>query len=90
MKSGVSFWLPGLYGSLAAVPQAAPGWSFYTFNYYDRVSAGGNVAARARVPDRPFHADGNCQPVCEPQRQGGPPMDPTELRLRDPGSRRAV
>jgi hypothetical protein len=46
-ESGVSFWLPGLYGSLAAVPQAAPGWSFVTFNYYDRVSAGADVA-RAR------------------------------------------
>ena len=47
-ESGVSFWLPGLYGSLAAVPQAAPGWSLFTFNYYDRVSAGADVAARAK------------------------------------------
>ena len=48
-ESGVSFWLPGLYGSLAAVPQAAPGWSLYTFNYYDRVSAGADVAAAREV-----------------------------------------
>jgi hypothetical protein len=45
----VSFWLPGLYGSLAAVPQAAPGWSLYTFNYYDRVSAGADVSAAREV-----------------------------------------
>jgi hypothetical protein len=37
-EGGVSFWLPGTYGSLASVP-AVPGWSFSTFNYYDSVSA---------------------------------------------------
>ena len=31
-EGGVSFWLPGTYGSLAAVP-GVPGWSFLTFNY---------------------------------------------------------
>jgi hypothetical protein len=29
-EGGVSFWLPGLYGSLAAVP-VTPGWSFGSF-----------------------------------------------------------
>jgi hypothetical protein len=38
-EGGVSFWLPGTYGSLSAV-QAVPGWSFATFNYFDSVSAG--------------------------------------------------
>jgi len=37
-EGGVSFWLPGTYGSLAAAP-GAPGWSFSAFNYYDSVSA---------------------------------------------------
>jgi len=41
-EGGVSYWLPGTYGSLAAVP-AVPGWSFSTFNYYDSVSAGKNA-----------------------------------------------
>jgi hypothetical protein len=45
-EGGVSFWLPGIYGSLAAVP-LQPGWSFATFNYYTAVSASGDVA-RAR------------------------------------------
>jgi hypothetical protein len=45
-EGGVSFWLPGLFGSLAAVP-GQPGWSFATFNYFDSVSAGANVS-RAR------------------------------------------
>jgi hypothetical protein len=41
-EGGVSFWLPGTYGSLAAVP-AEPGWSFSAFDYYASVSAGGNA-----------------------------------------------
>src|SRR5262249_41518777 len=45
-EGGVSFWLPGLYGSLAAVP-GQPGFSFATFNYYTSVSASADVA-RAR------------------------------------------
>lgn len=46
-EGGVSFWLPGLYGSLAAVPQQAPGWSVSNIYYHDSVSAGGDVS-RAR------------------------------------------
>jgi hypothetical protein len=46
-EGGVSFWVPGLYGSLAAVPQAAPGWSVANIYWHDSVSAGGDVA-RAR------------------------------------------
>src|SRR5271170_4803670 len=41
-EGGVSFWLPGTYGSLAAVP-GVPGWSFSAFNYYGSVSAGGSA-----------------------------------------------
>ena len=41
-ESGVSFWLPGIFGSLAAVP-LQPGWSFSTTNYYTSVSAGKNI-----------------------------------------------
>lgn len=46
-EGGVSFWVPGLYGSLAAVPQQAPGWSATTIYWHDSVSAAGDVA-RAR------------------------------------------
>ena len=31
-ENGVSFWLPGIYGSLAAVPQQ-PGWGLTVMNY---------------------------------------------------------
>lgn len=43
-EGGISFWLPGQFGSLAATPQQ-PGWSFGSIYVHDSVSAGGEVAA---------------------------------------------
>src|SRR6266404_7462620 len=53
-ESGISFWVPGFFGSLAATPQQ-PGWSLATIYYHTSVSAGADVAlARefqtARIP----------------------------------------
>ena len=45
-EGGVSFWVPGFFGSLAATPQQ-PGWSLGTIYYHTSVSAGADVA-RAR------------------------------------------
>src|SRR5262249_42263410 len=45
-EGGVSFWLPGFFGSLAAAPQQ-PGWSLTSMYYHTSVSAGAEVA-RAR------------------------------------------
>ena len=45
-ESGVSFWVPGFFGSLAATPQQ-PGWSLANIYYHTSVSAGADVA-RAR------------------------------------------
>ena len=42
-EGGVSFWIPGFFGSLAATP-ATPGRSGTSIYYHDSVSAGGNVA----------------------------------------------
>jgi hypothetical protein len=42
-ETGVSFWVPGFFGSLAATPQQ-PGWSLANVYYHTSVSAGGNVA----------------------------------------------
>jgi len=47
-ENGISFWIPGLFGSLAAVPQQ-PGWSIAIMNYYDSVGAGANVATSREV-----------------------------------------
>lgn len=46
-EGGVSFWLPGFFGSLAAVPAQAPGWSVTSIYWHDSVHAAGDVA-RAR------------------------------------------
>ena len=45
-ENGISFWVPGFFGSLAATPQQ-PGWSLATIYYHTSVSAGADVA-RAR------------------------------------------
>src|SRR6516165_8085802 len=47
-EDGISFWLPGLFGSLAAVPQH-PGWQVTAINYFDSVSASGAAAAAREV-----------------------------------------
>ena len=43
-EGGISYWLPGRFGSLAAVP-AQPGWSAASIYYHTTVNAGGEVAA---------------------------------------------
>jgi hypothetical protein len=48
-EGGVSFWVPGFFGSLAAAPQV-PGFSFGNVLYYSQVSAGGDVAFAKQVP----------------------------------------
>ena len=45
-EGGVSVWLPGFFGSLAAAP-LQPGWSLTSIYYHTSVSAGADVA-RAR------------------------------------------
>jgi hypothetical protein len=43
-ESGISFWLPGLYGSLSATP-GTPGWSVAAIYYHTSVGASGAAAA---------------------------------------------
>jgi hypothetical protein len=43
-ESGISFWLPGQFGSLAAAP-ATPGWSVAALYYQTTLSASGAAAA---------------------------------------------
>jgi hypothetical protein len=47
-ENGVSFWVPGLFGSLAATPQQ-PGWSLTSTYYHTDVSGGGNIAVSREV-----------------------------------------
>lgn len=47
-QGGISFWLPGAFGSLAAVP-GHPGWSLGAIYLHSSVSAGGDVAASRAI-----------------------------------------
>jgi hypothetical protein len=47
-ENGISFWLPGIYGSLAAAP-LNPGWSSAMAYYHTSVSASGATAASREV-----------------------------------------
>src|SRR5438105_3227897 len=47
-ENGVSFWVPGLFGSLAATPQQ-PGWSLTSIYYHTDVSGGGNIAVSKEI-----------------------------------------
>jgi hypothetical protein len=47
-EGGVSFWVPGFFGSMAATP-LVPGFSFANIYYHTSVSAGGNVAFARQV-----------------------------------------
>jgi hypothetical protein len=47
-ENGISFWVPGLYGSLAAAP-LVPGWSMGTVYYHTSVDASGATAAVRQV-----------------------------------------
>ena len=46
-ESGVSFWQPGTFGNLAAVP-VAPGW-WFNATYFHATLAGGSSVATADV-----------------------------------------
>jgi hypothetical protein len=47
-ENGISFWLPGQFGSLAAVPMT-PGWSLGTVYYHTSVGGSGGIAASREI-----------------------------------------
>jgi hypothetical protein len=47
-ENGVSFWVPGFFGSLAAAPQQ-PGWSLASIYYHTDVSGNGNIAVSKEI-----------------------------------------
>jgi hypothetical protein len=57
-EGGVSFWVPGFFGSLASTPQQ-PGFSFTSVYYHTSVSASGDVAAARQVSAGNFTANLN-------------------------------
>lgn len=57
-ESGVSYWLPGRFSSLAATP-AVPGWSMAEVYYHTSVSAFGTAAAAREIQIGRFPASVN-------------------------------
>lgn len=57
-ESGISFWLSGQSGSLAATPQV-PGWSWAEVYYHANVAASGAVAAAREIQIGRFPATVN-------------------------------
>jgi hypothetical protein len=55
---GVSFWLPGIFGSLAAAP-GQPGWSMAMIYYHTSVDASGGAAASKQVEIGRFNPNVN-------------------------------
>jgi hypothetical protein len=53
-ENGVSFWIPGFFGSLAAAPQQ-PGWSATAINYYTNVRGGASEALSREITIRQFN-----------------------------------
>ena len=47
-ENGVSFWVPGFFGSLAATPQQ-PGWSLASIYYHTDVSGSGGIAVSREI-----------------------------------------
>jgi hypothetical protein len=47
-EGGVSFWVPGFFGSMVATPQQ-PGWSLATIYYHTDVSTSGNAAVSREI-----------------------------------------
>jgi hypothetical protein len=57
-ESGISYWLPGRFSSLAATPQV-PGWSMAAVYYHTSVEAFGAVAAARQIQIGRFPANVN-------------------------------
>jgi hypothetical protein len=47
-EAGLSFWVPGFFGSMAATPQQ-PGWSLATIYYHTDVAASGSAALSKQI-----------------------------------------
>ncbi len=67
-EGGVSFWVPGFFGSLAATPQQ-PGWSVANIYYHTLGFRWRQRGARERNSDRPDTRQSQREPERKRQRQ---------------------
>jgi hypothetical protein len=61
-EGGVSFWIPGLFGSLAATPQQ-PGWSLANIYYHNPSPRGPTSRVRANLRSTGFRATELSTPI---------------------------
>jgi hypothetical protein len=58
-ENGVTFWVPGFFGSLAATPQQ-PGWSLASIYYHTDVSRERQYSRVPRNHDRTIQSQARC------------------------------
>jgi hypothetical protein len=80
-QGGVSFWLPGLFGSLAAALQQ-PGWSLTAVYYHTSVSADADVAKAREITIRQNPPHGHCKCQRESRCASRPRIRHADLHLR--------
>jgi len=81
-ESGLSFWLPGFFGSLSAAP-LTPGWSLTTMYYHTDVSASGNAALSKQITVGQFNPTINISLNAQCARNRRHRILDPELCLRD-------
>ena len=86
-EGGVSFWVPGFFGSLAAAPQQ-PGRSLATLYYHTRVSAGADVAFARQVTRGNITANFSGNLNANLNANADLAIGDSELRVRDAGTGR--
>jgi hypothetical protein len=85
-EGGVSFWVSGFFGSLAAAPQQ-PGFSLATIYYHTSVSAGGKVAFARQVHRGNITANLTGSVTADLDARAGSRLRHTKLCVRHSGIR---
>ncbi|GAA0007642.1 hypothetical protein BRDID11002_76480 [Bradyrhizobium diazoefficiens] len=88
-EDGVSYWLPGRFSSLAAVP-AVPGWSMAEVYYHTSVSAFGNAAAAREIRVGRIPANVNVDLNLRLNAQADLVLLKPDLHVRDAGTWRTI
>ena len=88
-EGGVSLWLPGTFGSLAATP-LSPGWSLATVYLHVSAAASGNVAASREVTLGRFNRNINIDLNVNLKATPDPARSRADLCVRHAGSRRTA
>ena len=88
-ETGVSYWLPGRFSSLAATPQV-PGWSMAAVYYHTTVEASGAVAAARQIQIGRFPANVNVNFNARSERAGRSRPAQPHLYVRHAGAWRTI